>query len=165
MGVAGGATPHGPTWATIIVMAISEEQALRALKERGYRMTPQRRAIVGEIMRIRGHISPRSVAGRLRERLPGVNDSTVYRTLELLEELGILAPAHLGAGPEYHHADRDDHVHLVCSVCGTEQQIPAGDLEPMRELIVTKSGFSPDLTHFAISGRCENCRIHKPPEG
>jgi Fur family transcriptional regulator, ferric uptake regulator len=146
-------------------MAITEEQALKALKERGYRMTPQRRAIVREIMRIRGHISPRSVAGRLRERIPGVNDSTVYRTLELLEELGILAPAHLGAGPEYHHADRHDHVHLVCSECGAEQQIAASDMQPLRDLIFEKSSFLPDLTHFAIAGRCEKCRLKTPPEG
>jgi Fur family ferric uptake transcriptional regulator len=146
-------------------MSITEEQALSALKERGYRMTPQRRAIVREIMRIRGHISPQGVAGRLRERLPGVNDSTVYRTLELLEELGILAHAHLGAGPEYHHADRHDHVHLVCSRCGTEQQIAAGDLGPMKKLVAAKSGFLPDFTHFAISGLCEACRRAGRPKG
>jgi Fur family transcriptional regulator, ferric uptake regulator len=147
------------------MMSITEEQALRALRERGYRMTPQRRAIVSEIMRIPGHISPQGVAGRLKERLPGVNDSTVYRTLELLEELGILSHSHLGAGPEYHHADRHDHVHLVCSRCGVEQQIPAGDTEPMRKRIAQQSGFLPDFTHFAISGLCENCRTSEGPDG
>ena len=83
-------------------------------------MTPQRRAIVGEIMAARGHISATAVSRRVRERVPGVNASTVYRTLDLLEDLGVLSHAHLESGPEYHRRSESQHVHLTCSRCGAK---------------------------------------------
>src|SRR6266550_8271503 len=96
----------------------SPESLLDLLKSRGLRMTPQRRAIGAEVMGARGHISPTAVARRVRERVPGVNPSTVYRTLDLLEELGVLSHAHLETGAEYHKASESQHVHLSCSRCG-----------------------------------------------
>ncbi len=134
------------------------EEALGALRKRGYRMTPQRRAIVVEIMRTRGHISPQKIVDRVEKRLPGTNPSTVYRTLELLEELGIVSHAHLGDGPEYHKADEHDHVHLICSRCNKAQSLSEDDTTPLKELISRHSGFVPDFTHFAISGLCADCR-------
>jgi Fur family ferric uptake transcriptional regulator len=142
----------------MVSVSKGEEYALRALKDQGYRMTPQRRAIVGEIMRISGHIAPQSVAQRVKDRLPGVNDSTVYRTLELLEDLGILAHTHLGSGPEYHHAAHGDHVHFICESCGAKQSMAAADTESLQRRIVEQTGFLPDFTHFAISGLCPKCR-------
>ena len=75
---------------------------LELLRQRGHRMTAQRRAIVLEIMSTHGHIVPADIAGRVQEREPGVNASTVYRTVELLEEVGVLTHAHVKRGPEYH---------------------------------------------------------------
>jgi Fur family ferric uptake transcriptional regulator len=121
-------------------------------------MTPQRRAIVTEIMRASGHISPGGIAGRVRERVPGVNPSTVYRTLGLLEEIGVVSHSHLEAGAEYHRSDRSDHVHLVCAGCARAESLPAAELEPLRRLIEGRTGFAPDFTHFAVSGLCATCR-------
>lgn len=129
-----------------------------ALRARGYRMTPQRLAIVAEIMRIDGHIAPQDVAQRVKERIPGLNDSTVYRTLELLEGLGFLAHAHLGGGPEYHRTEDAGHVHLVCARCGRKQNVPVEETEPLRGAMEELTGFLPDFTHFAVSGLCSGCR-------
>ena len=134
------------------------EPILEALKERGYRMTPQRRTIVAEIMGMEGHISAQVVAGRVKDRLPGVNDSTIYRTLELLEELGFLSHAHIESGFEYHHAADHDHVHLICERCGRSEALSVDETEPLRELISRHRGFVPDFTHFAISGVCAECQ-------
>ena len=71
------------------------DSVLELLRSRGLRMTPQRRAIVSEIMAAEGHISPTAIARRVQKRVPGVNPSTVYRTLGVLEDLGVLAHAHL----------------------------------------------------------------------
>ena len=133
------------------------ERALEALRANGLRMTPQRRAIVAEIMRVDGHIAPRSVARRVRERMPGVNASTVYRTLDLLERVGVVSHAHLERGAEYHRAGEDAHVHLVCSGCGRDDELEVGEAERMKRLIRRHNGFRPDLTHFAISGLCAAC--------
>lgn len=135
----------------------SAESILELLRSRGLRMTPQRRAIVTEIMATDGHISPTAVARRVRERVPGVNPSTVYRTLDLLEEVGVLSHSHLEAGPEYHRSGEPEHVHLVCSKCGAHDSLTLSEAESLKRLIGGHRGFVPDLTHFAISGLCAAC--------
>lgn len=121
-------------------------------------MTPQRRAIVREIMSTNGHISPPDVARRVRERVPGVNPSTIYRTLDLLENLGILTHAHLESGAEYHRIAEARHVHLICSNCGADDALSMGEADRLKSVITRHSGFAPDFTHFAISGLCEACQ-------
>jgi Fur family ferric uptake transcriptional regulator len=135
------------------------DDVLEALKRRGYRMTPQRRAIVAEIMESHGHIAPQNLVQRVKERLPGVNDSTVYRTLDLLEEMGFLSHSHLGAGPAYHHADHGNHVHLICERCGRTDQLSATEIAPAEKAVTRLTGFNPDFTHFAISGLCRRCAV------
>lgn len=121
-------------------------------------MTPQRRAIVAEIMRTQGHISPTALARRVQGGMPGVNASTIYRTLALLEEVGVLAHAHLESGAEYHKAEEAGHVHLTCSNCGAEDDLSMNEAQALVRVIGRHRGFQPDLTHFAISGLCADCR-------
>ncbi|HEX2293843.1 MAG TPA: Fur family transcriptional regulator [Actinomycetota bacterium] len=131
------------------------EPVVAALRARGHRVTSQRLAIVEEALRMTGHISPVDLAARVRAREPGVNASTVYRTLALLEELGFVSHAHLEGGPEY-RVGLHDHVHLVCAGCGKHESVPVEELEPARAPLEER-GFSPDFAHFAISGRCSEC--------
>ena len=134
------------------------DSVLELLRSRGLRMTPQRRAIVSEIMAAEGHISPTAIAQRVQERVPGVNPSTVYRTLGVLEDLGVLAHAHLESGPEYHRRSDSQHVHLTCFRCGAQDSLSMREAERLGELIARHHGFRPDLTHFAISGLCRECQ-------
>ena len=138
-------------------MTPTADTVLDELRRRGLRMTPQRRAIVLEIMATEGHISPPDVARRVRERVPGVNPSTIYRTLDLLEEVGVLSHSHLESGAEYHRRAESEHVHLICSACGVEDSLSMSEAGKLRVLIARHSGFTPDLTHFAISGLCAGC--------
>ncbi|HEX9236098.1 MAG TPA: Fur family transcriptional regulator [Actinomycetota bacterium] len=142
-------------------MTTTIDGVLDLLRERGLRMTPQRRAIVAEIMRTDGHINPVSVSRRVQDHIPGVNASTVYRTLGLLERMGVLSHAHLESGPEYHRRAESDHVHLTCSSCGAEEALSIDEAAELKELILRQRRFHPDLTHFAISGRCEACQHRK----
>src|SRR5438876_12302065 len=98
-------------------------EIVMALRRRGLRITPQRQAIVAAIMRTRGHIDPAGIARRVQSQMPGVNASTIYRTLAMLEEAGIVSHAHLETGAEYHRAGEDGHVHLTCSSCGAEEDL------------------------------------------
>ncbi|HEY6677493.1 MAG TPA: Fur family transcriptional regulator [Actinomycetota bacterium] len=134
------------------------DDVMGVLQARGLRMTPQRRAIVAEIMRTRGHISPTALARKVQGEMPGVNASTVYRTLSLLEEVGVLSHAHLEGGAEYHRAEEAGHVHLTCSNCGAEDDLSMEEAEALSNLIERHREFLPDLTHFAISGLCAECR-------
>jgi len=130
---------------------------LDLLRSRGLRMTPQRRAIVSEVMRTQGHISPTVIARRVEGDMPGVNPSTVYRTLALLEEVGVLQHSHLESGAEYHKADEAQHVHLTCSRCGRDDELSIAEAERLGALIHRHHGFEADLTHFAITGLCADC--------
>lgn len=134
------------------------EDVIEILRRRGLRMTPQRRAIVAEIMRTQGHISPTALTRKVQDTMPGVNASTVYRTLALLEEAGVLAHAHLESGAEYHRVEEAGHVHLSCSRCGAEDDLSLEEAAALSQLIEQHRGFRPDLTHFAISGLCADCR-------
>jgi Fur family transcriptional regulator, ferric uptake regulator len=132
-------------------------EVLEQLRARGHRMTPQRKAIVEAIMETPGHISPQAVAERVKVQIPGVNPSTIYRTLDLLEELGVLSHAHLEKGPEYHRAFEHDHVHLICSRCHKAQSLSEEETQPLKDLVAKHNGFVADFTHFAISGLCADC--------
>lgn len=131
---------------------------LSRLRERGFRVTPQRQAIVEEVMRARGHITPQDVSRRVQRRLPAVNASTVYRTLAVLEEIGVVRHAHLEAGAEYHRTDDAGHVHLTCSSCGAEDDLSLEEAKSLKRVVRQHHGFLPDLTHFAISGLCASCQ-------
>jgi Fur family ferric uptake transcriptional regulator len=133
------------------------ESLIDVLRERGLRMTPQRRAIVAEIMRTQGHISPTELVRKVQSEMPGVNASTIYRTLSTLEEVGVLAHAHLEGGAEYHRAEEAGHVHLTCSSCGSEDDLSIDEADELVRLIQRRHAFQPDLTHFAISGLCTTC--------
>ena len=113
---------------------------------------------MAEIMRTRGHISPTALARKVQSEMPGVNASTVYRTLALLEEVGVLSHAHLEGGAEYHRAEEAGHVHLTCSNCGAEDDLSLDEARALSHLIERHREFLPDLTHFAISGLCAECR-------
>jgi Fur family transcriptional regulator, ferric uptake regulator len=136
----------------------STADVIELLRRRGLRMTPQRRAIVAEIMRTQGHISPTNLVRTVQAEMPGVNASTIYRTLSLLEEAGVLAHAHLESGAEYHRAEDAGHVHLACSNCGAGDDLSIEEAEALHRLIEQHHGFRADLTHFAISGLCADCR-------
>ena len=138
--------------------ATTAESVIDLLRAKGLRMTPQRRAIVAEIMSASGHITPVAVARRVEDRVPGVNPSTVYRTLDLLEDLGVLSHAHLESGAEYHRRAEATHVHLTCSRCGADDSLSIGEAAALEAVVSRHRGFQPDLTHFAISGVCAPCQ-------
>ena len=127
------------------------------LRARGYRLTPQRQLVLEAVGRL-GHATPEDIAAAVRETAQAVNISTVYRTLELLEELGLVQHAHLGHGaPTYSLAGDSDHVHLVCRDCGAVDEAPPALVAPIVEELAATRGFQVDVGHFAVFGRCREC--------
>jgi Fur family ferric uptake transcriptional regulator len=131
--------------------------AIELLRSQGMRMTPQRIAIVQEIMQAPGYLVPLGVIERVKARVPGVSASTVYRTLERLEELGILAHVHLENGVGYHQVSDPQHAHLTCTACGREQEVSEALLSRLERSIEQEHGFRPDFSHHPISGLCAGC--------
>jgi Fur family ferric uptake transcriptional regulator len=127
------------------------------LRQRGYRLTPQRQLVLEAVDSLE-HATPDGILGEVRKTASGVNISTVYRTLELLEELGLVSHAHLGHGaPTYHLADRHDHMHLVCRDCDKVTEADVELAAPLGDRLRREFGFETDMKHFAIFGRCRDC--------
>ncbi len=130
-----------------------------ALKERGYRMTPQRQMVLEAVLESEAHISAETIYSRVRSRYPQVNISTVYRTLELLRDLGLVTQTDMGEGRLlYHAADKGHHHHLVCQKCGAVTEMDESFLAPLQEAILRQHGFAAHIPHLAIFGRCRSCQ-------
>lgn len=127
------------------------------LREKGYRLTPQRELVLRAVDRL-GHATPDEVLHAVREDSKAVNISTVYRTLELLEGLGMVRHTHLSdRAPTYHSTSTPDHAHLVCRECGTVMEASPEVTGPMVEALETVHGFRADLGHLAVFGICGQC--------
>ena len=128
------------------------------LRARGYRVTPQRQLVLEAVARL-GHATPEDVGAEVRQAARGVNISTIYRTLELLEQLGMVTHAHLGHGaPTYHLAAAADHVHLVCRACGKITEVSPEAVRPLVAALDEAQGFETDVGHLTVFGRCGPCR-------
>ncbi|GAA4682015.1 Fur family transcriptional regulator [Streptomyces buecherae] len=127
------------------------------LRARGYRLTPQRQLVLEAVDTLE-HATPDDILTEVRRTASGVNISTVYRTLDLLEELGLISHAHLGHGsPTYHVAARHHHLHLVCRDCTDVLEADQAIAETFTRQLRESFGFDTDLKHFAIFGRCAKC--------
>jgi Fur family ferric uptake transcriptional regulator len=127
------------------------------LRAKGYRLTPQRQLVL-EAVGALGHATPEELVAEVRRTAAAVNISTVYRTLELLEELGLVRHTHLGHGaPTYSVAGDDDHVHLVCRECGGVEEASRDLVTGVVAGLATAKGFRVDIGHFALFGTCRAC--------
>ncbi|MBI2912047.1 MAG: transcriptional repressor [Chloroflexi bacterium] len=130
-----------------------------ALREVGFRLTPQRMMILDVIHESTGHFSVDEVCGRVRATYPYIDISTVYRTLQLLKKLHLVTESDLGSGhTQYELRDRSLHHHLVCSGCRETYALDNSVLEPLRRTLDSQHDFEADLDHLVIFGRCSRCR-------
>ncbi|HLT09565.1 MAG TPA: transcriptional repressor [Micromonosporaceae bacterium] len=127
------------------------------LRSRGLRLTAQRQLVLEAVYAL-GHATPDQVHAHVAKTAAGVNITTIYRTLELLEELGLITHAHLSHGaPTYHAIHEDQHVHLVCRRCGAVSEVPSDLLAPIAEQLARERSFQVDVEHVALFGVCGGC--------
>jgi Fur family ferric uptake transcriptional regulator len=134
---------------------------IATLKEKGLRLTPQRRLIVDVIHDTNVHLTADEIIAHVQARMPEVHKSTIYRTLELLEKNGSVFKSELGDHSIYHHAEEGHHHHLVCSKCGKTVECDEKLFATVEESLAQKYGFSVNFKHLVISGLCEECRNTK----
>jgi Fur family transcriptional regulator, ferric uptake regulator len=131
------------------------------LRARGMRLTPQRQQVLAAV-NVLEHATPDDIAARLRADAgsEGVapDTSTVYRTLELLERLGLVWHTHLGKGAPVYHAAQHPHLHVVCQGCGEVSSVDPALLDGAAERLAADLGFQLDVGHVALSGTCRACR-------
>lgn len=128
------------------------------LRSRGYRITPQRMAILHVLRHAGKHLSPRDVYQKAKKDFPRLTEPTVYRTLEFLAKNGLARPAHAGGGRLQYELAQDDHHHIVCRGCGEEIEVRHHILESLYRRIESESGYARIDSHVTFFGVCPKCQ-------
>lgn len=135
----------------------SVDEVLAWLRAQGSRVTTSRRILVEVLFASKEHLSAETLAQAVQARAPDVHVSTIYRNLEDLERLGVVAHAHLGHGPATYQLASHTHAHFICGECGTRIEAPDELFRSLARDAKAKLGFTIDPHHFAIFGRCARC--------
>lgn len=132
---------------------------VQTLKDLGYRLTPQRLTLLEVLHDSNTHLTADDLFERVRARHSKANRSTIYRTLNLLKELNLVAETDLGEGRLcYHHIEKGHHHHLLCRRCGKVTDVDETVVDELKELLLRRFGFVSDITHLAIEGHCLECQ-------
>jgi Fur family ferric uptake transcriptional regulator len=131
---------------------------IATLKEKGLKLTPQRMLIVDIIHNAESHLTAEDIITHVQTRMPGVNKSTIYRTLELLEKAGCVYKSELGNEFIYHHEEEGHHHHLVCDQCGKTIDCDENLFAPVQRSLREKYNFRVDFKHVVMSGVCGECK-------
>jgi Fe2+ or Zn2+ uptake regulation protein len=134
------------------------ESYAEQLRARGFRMTPQRLAILRILDESACHLTPLEVYQQAREALPGITEATVYRTLTFLTEQGLVLAAHIGSGQLVYEIAARAHHHLICRQCGHTHEIPHAQLQALYEQFQGDTGFVIDSMHVTFFGLCPACQ-------
>ena len=128
------------------------------LRARGYRMTPQRMAILHVLRHEGTHLSPATVYKKARIQLPGLTEPTVYRTLEFLADIAVVRPSYSSNGHLTYEIAGNDHHHIVCRNCGSEIEVEHILLESLYRILETTSGYRSINSHVTFFGVCPQCQ-------
>lgn len=128
------------------------------LRQRGLRWTPQRATVIEVLARADGHITAAEVVEGCRARDARTTPSTVYRTLDVLEELGLVRHGHGADGREEFHAlPASEHGHLHCNACRATWELGREEADAVASALRAAGGFEIDIGHVTLVGRCREC--------
>ena len=128
------------------------------LRARGMRWTPQRRTLIEVLAGVDGHLTGAELVERCRAADPTTTPSTVYRTLDVLEELGFVRHGHGADGrEEFHVLPRTAHGHLHCATCGGSWDLGPTEVGGLVQSLRRGRGFQVDLSHVTVVGQCATC--------
>lgn len=130
---------------------------IERLRARGQRVTSQR-LVINRMLRARDqHVTAEEVLGAVTRTLPGTSLPTVYATLELFEQLGIVRRVNAGGGAVLFDSRTVDHHHLICGTCGAVEDLDAPvDFDGVMRA-ARRSGFAPDRASLVVDGVCASC--------
>jgi Fur family transcriptional regulator, ferric uptake regulator len=134
------------------------------LRQQRYRLTPQRLQVLQVIKSYGQHITAEAIHAAILPQQPYLDIATVYRTLQWLQSVGLVAPISMGDGKlhfEYHRPG-DHHHHLLCQQCGGQIQIPDDLFTALKDDLRQRFGFILQADHLALPGRCAACETAEP---
>lgn len=135
------------------------------LRQRGLRWTSQRATLLTVLEATEGHVTGSQLVEKCRELEPATTPSTVYRTLDVLESIGVISHSHgLDGREEFHVRPAAVHGHLICADCGSDQELPADEAVPFLQALARGHRFEAQVDHLTVMGRCQDCsEIALPP--
>ena len=137
----------------------AEPSYVERLRRRGVRVTPQRVIVLEALAAHSGHIAADEILQWAAARYPAINLATIYRTLDLLISIGLVAQSDFGSGVGYFElVGEAPHHHLVCEHCHAVMEIDDEALRPMHENILRDYGFLTNTRHLALFGSCRACQ-------
>lgn len=136
----------------------NSDSSLTHLRALGYRLTPQRLAILKALNQAGCHLTPAEIYQQVHPNLPGLTEATVYRTLNFLAEQGLVMVAHVGHGQLVYEVSEHDHHHLICRVCGRMEEIDHQELKSLYKVFLAKTGYQIDTIHATFFGLCPTCQ-------
>ncbi len=140
-------------------MRLTEKKIVEVLRQSGYKITPQRRAILEVITHSQEHLTPSAILEKVNYIHPGIGLVTVYRTLEVLSNLGLICRMHTAEGcHSYKGALQEHHHHLTCTECGRVVEFTNCDLGELEERLSAQTGFNIESHLLEFLGRCRDCQ-------
>lgn len=141
-------------------MGFTNKKLLSVLKKHGYKLTPQRRAVLKVLSSSQEHLTPTDIYEKVRSEHSGIGLVTIYRLLQILTELGFICEVRANGNsrrylirrqPEHHH-------HLICSGCGVVVDFTDCDLSGLGKRLSRETGFEIETHLLEFVGRCRSCQ-------
>ena len=141
-------------------MRFTERKVIATLRQNGYKLTPQRRAVIRTIVSSKEHLTPAAIYEKVHQKYPGIGVVTIYRTLGILDKLGLTCEVHAGGNCRSYLVRRpaEHHHHLLCSGCGTVVDFTNCNIGELQQRLVQESGFKIESHLLEFSGLCPDCQ-------
>jgi Fur family transcriptional regulator, ferric uptake regulator len=141
-------------------MKFTKNKIIGMLRQRGYKLTPQRRQVINAIMLNHEHLTPSALYEMVHRNNPGVGRVTVYRTLDILAGLGLICEVHTGGSCHSYllRGESNHHHHLLCSECGIVVNFDKCELDELTRILANKTGFAIKGHLLEFSGLCPDCQ-------
>jgi Fur family peroxide stress response transcriptional regulator len=139
---------------------MKKEQVIAKLREKGFKVTPQRIAICEFILTSKNHPTADQVYKVVKKMYPTLSLATVYQTLRLLTEIGMLQELGLTGGISRYDPDTSPHINIICKNCGKIQDYQAENIKKLWSQIIKDLGFKPVGQHLDIYRYCEQCQVN-----
>jgi Fur family ferric uptake transcriptional regulator len=140
-------------------MRLTERRIIASLRQHGYKLTPQRRAVIQAIASTQDHLTPAAIYEKVHHDHPSIGLVTIYRTLDILAGLELICELHAGGScHSYTISARGQHHHLICSSCGEVIDFASYDLTLLEQRLSRETGFEIEEHLLEFTGLCQNCQ-------
>ena len=133
--------------------------AIESVREHGHRLTPQRRLVLEILTHSQDHLDAESIFLKAKQRDEHISLATVYRSLALLKEIGLIVEHSLGEDhAHFETAQPSPHYHFTCESCGRVIEFSAPEIDTILQQLCREKEIQISETHFFVTGKCRTCQ-------